>query len=183
MAMKKQAEIDILTEIELLLNKLIMNAQDGYMKEFITPYLDSDDMFKMMQNIRNDFPPLLNTKIETHISRHYSLYKDRLILSHKRAFDLANDLKSARLFIADQGETMGQLRDLHNEMIERLVQGLIDCNSDAQRELIISLLMEYPDQFIIEKKLALNCPLDDAEKKFLTDVLNRNELEPNPLKK
>ena len=166
--MKKEEEIKIIEQIKLLIAKLL-KARNGYIKKFIGPYINPDELDKISKNIKNDFPPLLNTKIEVDLSRLTDIYKQRLVISHYLQYITREQLKSCDIRICDLGNDLKTvyLREGGFMQLFLLYQAnIIDVTEFCGR--VKSL---YSPEIILEKKIDLNIELTIKEKSILKGII------------
>lgn len=168
--MKKEAEIKLLEEIKANLLKLL-SAKDGYIKEFIGKYLDNTSIDLIINNIRNDFPPLLHTPIEHYIIRATALYKEKahnyqLMLNKSSA--AAEERRIMLKTVQLSYNVLGKLTTAHLELFV-----LLDNQTIEPVEYLHRVYTIYNINDIIKVKMNLNIALNKKESIHIKQLINK----------
>lgn len=167
--MRKESEIKILEQISKLTEKLL-KANDGYIKEFVGPYLNIDTLGQIMNNIKHDFPPLFNTPIEKDINRRGELLKER----HRFKQEMWEHERETRYggikHLLDTEKKLKMFKTYYNVILEYIL--LFDSNIIDDVEFKSRSRNLYPIADIVNMKMEKNIPLTQAERTFVKRMIN-----------
>jgi hypothetical protein len=168
--MKKEAEIKIIEQIEILINKLI--KQDTYFRDDLKHHnFDEEDFNVMVNNIRNDFPISHQTTFRKTIEKALDVYKQRLKMAHIEAIIHRANNKSMHYTIEDlevSNKALKHSRDLAMEAALHMVYA----ESPEERESHQNRLLEiFPIEKVIMLKAQKGWPLTEKEQKLIKSAL------------
>lgn len=174
--MTKADEIKILEEIKALVFKLI-NARDGYMKDQLKELgnLDSikNDFDLMAVNIKNDFMPLIGTKL----NRIIHVNKERRKNLIKIIRDLRFTLRSQDVTLKDLARNIENahtlIEDVLKETLSYRYDGVNDNETNELAEALENVLKKYDHIWVIQTKIDMGLELLPDEKEIVKNLIRR----------